>query len=65
MVEVSYTEELVICSFGSARTHFLSSPVITILLIEMLMKHFYLRFGYESKPLALLVTSSSYLKQHM
>lgn len=23
MVEVSYTEELVICSFGSARTHFL------------------------------------------
>lgn len=23
MVEVSYTEELIVCSFGSARTHFL------------------------------------------
>lgn len=54
MVEVSYTEELIVVSAVQEHIFLEGSPVITVLLIEMLVKHFCLRFGYESKPLVLL-----------
>ena len=37
--------------------------MITVLLMEMLIKLFYLRFAYKSKPLVLLGSSNFYLKQ--
>ena len=64
MVEVSYIEEHT-CIFGWTRTHKEVSPVITVLLMEMLIKLLCLRFAYKSKPLVLLGSSNFYLKQHI